>query len=144
MSDAGADPTTDPRELLGEWEFDRVVDDHLADERIGVVGTAEFTLEDDGAVRWAEQGTMTRAGAEIPISRVLFLRERDEGWVVTFDDGRDFHPWQPGAQVEHPCGRDTYRGFVQFAGPQEWSVRWHATGPEKDYEMLTRLHLRPS
>src|SRR5690606_22346950 len=60
------DPATDPRVLLGEWEFDRTVTDHLAGEVIGVVGRADFTLESDGVVRWAEQGTMTRAGVEIP------------------------------------------------------------------------------
>ena len=72
-----SDAATDPRALLGEWEFDRVVDDHLADERIGVVGTAEFTLEDDGAVRWAEQG----------VSELIWgVPDKSEDEVLTYLD----------------------------------------------------------
>lgn len=141
----------DPRSLIGEWKFDRVVRDHLAGEVLAVAGRITFEVQDDGDIRWSESGTMTRAGVQIPVTRVLFLRQDTEGWRVTFDDGRDFHPWQPGSQVEHLCGRDTYRGLVSLDardvagstdGAGEWSIIWQATGPAKDYEMVTRL--RPS
>lgn len=130
----------DPRSLVGQWRFERVVTDRLADEVIEVDGVVEFSLADEGSVRWAEQGTMHRAGVDLPVSRELVVVHRDDGWMVTFADGRDFHPWSPGTQVVHLCGDDTYVGLVErdVDGPR-WQVRWQATGPRKDYEILTRL-----
>ncbi|MFC6696775.1 DUF6314 family protein [Nocardioides daphniae] len=128
----------DPRSLVGRWAFERVVTDRLADEVIDVDGTVELSVEDDGRVRWAEQGTMHRRGADIEVSRVLYVVEREGGWMVIFDDGRDFHPWSPGAQVVHLCGADTYAGLVEL-GPTTWRVTWQVGGPHKDYVMVTRL-----
>lgn len=114
-------------------------------------------MEDDGRVRWAERGTLTWAAGSTPVSRTLFLVRAPAGadaaraagaaedpgtWRVTFEDGRDFHPWTGGA-VEHLCGRDLYEGGVGL--PEEpvpssnlsWELRWRVTGPEKDYTMHT-------
>ena len=59
--------------------------------------------------------------------------------MVTFADGRDFHPWRPGEVVEHPCNADLYRGLVHLptTGSRGWSVMWECTGPDKDYSMTT-------
>jgi len=143
---ARAHGTEDPRALLGDWVFDRVVTDHLAAETITVRGTTSFELVDPDRVHWTEQGTMRRAGGEVEVSRELFVVRRDDGWVVTFSDGRDFHPWVPDRRVEHLCGADTYRGLADFgAGTREdppgerWTLTWWVSGPHKDYEMVTRL-----
>ena len=152
---AGAFALADPRTLLGAWEFDRVVIDHLAEEEFSVEGTIEFAVVGDGDISWSERGTMRRAGAKIPISRQLFLTHRVDGWAVTFEDGRDFHRWEPGTGVTHLCGRDTYRGFVHLAPAsassrrtQGWTVTWQVSGPAKNYEMVTRVRrvgsVRPS
>jgi len=129
----------DPRSLIGEWKFDRVVRDHLAGEVLAVAGRITFEVQDDGDIRWSESGTMTRAGVQIPVTRVLFLRQDTEGWRVTFDDGRDFHPWQPGAAVEHVCSPDLYRGTIERLSDDRWSVRWEVRGPRKDYTMSSIL-----
>jgi hypothetical protein len=98
------------------------------------------------------------------VSRTLFLvREPADaettagvdaasGWRVTFEDGRDFHPWTAGA-VEHLCGRDLYAGGVAVPpdlSPSDptpsdlsWELTWRVTGPEKDYTMHT-TYARPA
>lgn len=141
----------DPRDLLGDWVFERVVDDRLAGELLDVRGTTTLSATDGGAVRWAEEGVLRRGSLELPVSRVLHLVPGSEGWRVTFEDGRDFHPWEPGKEVVHLCGADTYRGLVEVAPgerPDSWSVVWRVIGPSKDYTMTTQLSrsgpLRPS
>lgn len=143
----------DPRALLGDWTFDRVVTDHLASETITVRGRTSFELVDPGRVRWTEHGTLRRAGGEAEVSRELFVVRRDDGWTVTFSDGRDFHPWVPNRRVEHLCGADTYRGLAEFGAGvgtsanrahedppgEQWTLTWWVSGPRKDYEMVTRL-----
>jgi hypothetical protein len=89
-------------------------------------------------VVWEEQGTWHRAEGDVPVRRRLRLERTGDGWWVRFEDGRDFHPWRPGEQVVHECPPDTYRGEV--AGDTEgWRIVWEASGPRKDYRMITRL-----
>ena len=129
-----------PTSLVGSWKLARVIVDHLADEESRVEGTTRLTVDDDGRIRWVEDGTLFRRGVELPVSRVLFLQSRGErGWFVTFEDGRDFHPWEPGHRVEHPCAPDHYVGLVEAVAGGAWGVTWRVTGPKKDYTMTSRL-----
>ncbi|WP_229054831.1 DUF6314 family protein [Aeromicrobium sp. Leaf350] len=130
--------STDPRDLLGTWQLSRRVDDRLGPVR-HVHGTSELSLDDDGRIRWSENGTMTWEGGSAPIYRTLFVEQRDDGWWVTFDDGRDFHPWETDAPVVHPCGADVYEGRIDTAASDAWAVVWNVTGPAKDYTMTSRL-----
>lgn len=143
----------DPRVLLGDWSFDRVVTDHVAGETITVTGTTAFAAVDADRIRWTEQGRMRRAGTDVEVSRELFVVRRENAWTVTFADGRDFHPWEPNRRVEHLCGADTYRGLAEFDAVEggwvardgedppgeRWTLTWWVSGPHKDYEMVTRL-----
>jgi hypothetical protein len=129
----------DPLSLLGTWTMARTIDDRQAGERSTVDGTTELEMQGDGRVRWTERGTFRRPAGDIPVSRVLFVEPRETGWFVTFDDGRDFHPWAPGDEVVHPCVADTYTGRIEPHGPARWTVRWDVTGPAKDYTMITEL-----
>ena len=105
---AALSPTTvDPIDLLGTWTLSRVVDDHLAGERREVVGTAELAEVEPGRVRWSESGTMTWPGHTVPVTRTLYVVREDDGWFVRFEDGRPFHPWAVGHQVDHPCAPTT-------------------------------------
>ncbi|MFI2364904.1 DUF6314 family protein [Promicromonospora sp. NPDC019610] len=139
----------DPFRLVGTWDFRREIE-HADGAAYTADGEARFSPEDDGRVRWAEHGTLRWAGGSTPVARTLFL-VRDEpaagpgtGWRVTFEDGRDFHPWTPGA-VEHLCGRDLYAGGLSVAAvpTPEWELTWHVTGPLKDYVLHTRYTQRP-
>lgn len=135
-------PSTAPTDLLGEWLFTRRIDDRAAGRRGTVAGRMRLVLEVDGRVRWDEEGALSWPGAEpLPVTRTLYAAPRDDGWMVTFSDGRDFHPWRPGEVVEHPCGPDLYRGLVHgpASGTRGWSVMWECTGPAKDYSMTTLL-----
>ena len=140
----------DPFRLVGTWDFRREIR-HADGAEYSADGEARFSVVDDGRVRWAEHGTLRWAAGTTPVTRTLFIvREpvRDggaapdggavPGWHVTFEDGRDFHPWTAGA-VEHLCGRDLYQGGIEApARPtSSWELRWHVTGPEKDYLMHT-------
>ncbi|GAA1740237.1 DUF6314 family protein [Aeromicrobium alkaliterrae] len=128
----------DPRDLVGTWQLTRRVDDRLGPVR-HVTGTSELSLIDDGRVRWSESGTMTWDGGSTPFTRTLFVELREDGWWVTFDDGRDFHPWDTDSPVVHPCGADLYEGRIEPKGPDAWSVVWNVTGPAKDYTMTSHL-----
>lgn len=134
-------PAADPLALTGTWTFERVISDHAAHEEHHVTGTTELVAEGPDRVRWSESGVMAWRDTEIPVSRTLFLTLRDDGWFVTFDDGRDFHPWTPQTEVEHLCGNDLYVGRIDVltGGPARWTVEWNVTGPAKNYTMTTVL-----
>lgn len=134
------EPTVpDPLTLLGAWAFDRTIDDRHGTDSCRVRGTTVLARDDDGRVRWSETGTLFRDDMELPVTRTLFVEPRPEGWFVTFEDGRDFHPWTPGAQVVHPCAADTYVGDIELIDADHWTIVWHVTGPAKDYTMSSTL-----
>jgi hypothetical protein len=137
----------EPTDLLGTWDLARVVDDRRTGERREVTGSATLVLASPDRVEWTEEGTMTWTGHQVPVSRTLVVDRTADGWWVRFADGRAFHPWLVGTEVEHPCAPDHYRGRVEAAGRpvERWTVRWRATGPEKDY-LMTTVHSarRPS
>jgi len=137
---------TAPTDLLGRWALTRTVEDRLAGELREVVGEATLTQTAADLVRWHEGGTMTWSGRSVEVERDLEVRRTYAGWTVHFADGRVFHPWLVGAEVEHACTPDHYRGLIEVepgradvpeAPPARWSVRWEARGPHKDYLMRT-------
>lgn len=132
----------DPLSLLGVWTLARTIDDRQGAETSTVRGTTELVRLDDGRVLWSESGIMQRGDHEIPVSRTLYVEPRATGWFVTFEDGRDFHPWEPGEEVVHPCAADTYVGRIELVDPDTWTVEWNVTGPAKDYTMTSRLTLQ--
>lgn len=77
--------------------------------------------------------------------RTLKIVRRGDEWIVTFDDGRYFHPWSPGEQVKHPCGADLYTGRIDIERAHDprarpvmrWTTTWTVTGPSKNYTMTT-------
>lgn len=136
----------DPIALSGRWQFERTITDRVVHEESRVVGHTELTCEASDRIRWSEKGTLHWRDKAIPVSRVLFLQLRGRDWFVTFDDGREFHPWAPGEAVEHECGADLYRGHIDSSGPglRRWNVEWHVSGPQKDYTMTTLLTRLPA
>lgn len=134
---------TSPLELLGTWTLERTVDDRTTGEARSVSGDTTMSLLDDGRVRWDERGVMRWPGHEVPVSRTLFVEQRGEDWFVTFEDGRDFHPWSTETPVDHDCPPDVYTGAITVDRDgeelQTWRVEWTARGPAKDYTMLSRL-----
>jgi hypothetical protein len=128
----------DPSALVGTWQLSRVIEDHLVGGVSHVDGFLDLTQETADLVLWQEQGTWRRTDGDMAVSRELRVERADDGWWVRFEDGRDFHPWRPGAQVVHDCAPDTYRGHLTGTA-ERWSIVWEATGPRKDYRMTTTL-----
>lgn len=135
------DARIEPAALAGQWRFERDIVDRLAGCTKYVVGETTIADAGDGRMRWYESGTLRDGDLELPVFRTLFLAERGPEWVVTFDDGREFHDWAPGENVVHLCGADTYRGRIDVAAGDRsaWTVVWTVTGPSKDYTMTTHL-----
>jgi hypothetical protein len=142
-------PDLTPPDLVGEWTFERLVDDHRADQRIAVEGTAVFTRRDDATIDWHEHGTMHLPAGDVPVTTLrVLVRDDDATWTVDFADGRGFHGWSVGSELLHDCAPDLYRGRLD-AGPRSddasgrdpapfaWTMCWAATGPAKDYVIET-------
>lgn len=129
----------DPRGLLGEWALTRSIEDRRTGESSRVEGTTALTLEPDGRIRWYESGVLHRKDGKLPVSRTLFIEPRDGDWFVTFEDGRDFHPWRTGSEVGHDCSPDWYAGRIEALDRGRWSVEWRVNGPSKDYTMRSVL-----
>ena len=131
----------EPTDLLGTWRLDRrIIDRDGPQRRFGrVQGTLTLTVRDDGVVDWREQGELAWNGQLLAVSRTLHVVRTGTGWTVHFDDGREFHPWRPGAPVVHPCRADTYCGLVSV-DPDRARLRvvWDVTGPAKDRRLFTR------
>ncbi|NMD59449.1 hypothetical protein CJ178_10805 [Rhodococcus sp. ACPA4] len=140
------DKHLDPNALVGEWNFERRIVDRRAEVTKRVTGTTTIEDAGDGRLRWYESGTLFDGDLELPVFRTLFIEQHDGEWAVTFEDGREFHDWAPGDDVEHLCGADTYRGRIDIDVEEAttdsqaaWSVEWTVTGPSKDYTMTTHL-----
>ncbi|MGG7103537.1 DUF6314 family protein [Rhodococcus sp. 24CO] len=140
------DKHLDPNALVGEWNFERRIVDRRAEATKRVAGKTTIEDSGDGRLRWYESGTLFDGDLELPVFRTLFIEQHDGDWTVTFEDGREFHDWAPGDDVEHLCGADTYRGRIDIdieegsADSQAvWSVEWTVTGPSKNYTMTTHL-----
>jgi hypothetical protein len=150
----------DPLELLGAWDLSREIEDRRGDD-LTVTGTADFSREPDGRIRWHEYGTMHLPSGQLPFQRTMFLvrtpsagpaeraggqdptTEPAERWHVTFDDGRLFHAWpgtahHAGPDLVHVCTPDLYTGrFSTHPGGAAWTLTWSVSGPRKDYVMTT-------
>jgi hypothetical protein len=127
----------DPRELTGVWSLRRI----LVDRRTATTGrvTGLLTLQrTTRGLRWSESGQLSWLGQTLPVSRVYGLAEEADGWWMTFEDGRRFHPWRPGERVVHDCAADVYRGVVDVT-PSRLRTVWDVTGPTKSQRIVTRF-----
>lgn len=136
----------DPLSLVGRWDFSRTIDDRLTGTQSTVVGHTDLVAESAERVRWHEEGILYTDDRELEVFRNLYVVLQDGSWNVTFEDGRYFHPWVPGENVEHPCGADMYVGRISAVesgsdarAVARWTVQWKVSGPRKDYTMTTVL-----
>ncbi|MDQ1731770.1 MAG: hypothetical protein QOK10_1929 [Pseudonocardiales bacterium] len=128
----------DPHDLLGSWRLDRTIDDRLNSQRGCVHGTLTLTGADD-SIDWFESGVMTWSGQPLAASRRLRIVRDGAGWLVTFFDGKAFHPWSCDAWVHHQCGADLYRGRIAVLDPERIRTVWQVSGPAKEHTITTRL-----
>jgi hypothetical protein len=135
----------EPTDLLGTWQLERRIVTRDGERRQFGRVRGTLTLTPDGdAVGWHERGTLSWNGRQLAVTRLLRVVRRDDGWMVCFDHGGDFHPWRPGAPVVHPCRADTYCGLVDVDDAcSQLRVLWDVTGPAKDHRFFTRCTRTP-
>ena len=128
-------------DFLGEWQFDREIDDRML---LGVgigKGQARFALS-GAVVAYDETSKMAFAGAPpFKGTRRYLWQADDRGVAVLFADGRDFHRLDlvaGTATAAHWCDPDQYDVTYDFSDWPRWSSRWQVRGPRKDYTMETR------
>ena len=127
-----------PDGLVGEWRLRR----RVVDYRLGWYGRMEGELvvaqSEGGALLWHEQGRLQLNGLSHSVTRDLRLADGPDGWWVSFDDGRPFHPWRVGEPVRHLCGADMYDGLFDLRGDR-LRILWDVSGPAKTQRLVTRL-----
>lgn len=128
-------------DFLGDWHFDREIDDKTL-LGIGIVqGQARFSPTGD-VVAYDETSEMTFAASPPFKGTRRYLWKADsEGVAVMFADGRDFHRLDLSAgttSAAHWCDPDQYDVIYDFSDWPRWSSRWKVRGPRKDYVMETR------
>jgi Family of unknown function (DUF6314) len=123
--------------LRGRWSVRRRIVDHRAGIEGEFTGFAVFA--DD--LTYTEDGELRFGDHRGPATRSLRYAEAGAGVLdVRFADGRDFYRLDLGDggwAAEHPCRADTYVVRGRITGPDSFTEHWHATGPAKDYELLT-------
>lgn len=125
--------------LSGKWQVTRVIR-HTNDTTARFTGTAEWSPDGSG-LRCDEIGLLT-IGDMAPVTgnRTTLWQVQNDRLSISFADGRPFHAIGAGPRpgATHDCAPDTYCLTYDFTLWPHWSVRWHVTGPRKDYRALTR------
>jgi hypothetical protein len=128
--------------LMGEWQLERVIEDHLKATCGRFEGTATVASADANDVAtYDECGRVSFGAHEGPSHRALIFTRRPEGGVaVTFADGKPFFELDLRAghcEALHPCRADTYELAFELRSRDHLTERWRVRGPEKDYDAVT-------
>lgn len=139
----------------GRWSVQRTLVDRAAGTRGTFAGVVTFSeTDDDGALRFHEEGTVRWPAAEGgtftgPATRDYVLRPTDspDAMDMEFPDGRPFHRMSftaDASQDRHWCDPDTYRVTYSLTGPDQFSYAWDVTGPRKDLLLESVLRRLPA
>lgn len=126
-----------PGQLVGTWRLHRDIEDRRG-QNLTATGSATFTWEADGRLRWHESGTMHHVGADLPFHRTMFLVPPQgptagpaQTWHVTFEDGRFFHPWPAAAPAAAAAGAGAQGAArAQAANASSGSEVVHVCAPD--------------
>ena len=126
-------------DFLGDWRFDRQIDDRFGGQTGVVAGLASFAIEGD-LIRYHEAGQLRIGAGPVLTAERSYLWRFGEVVDVMFDDGRPFHSFIPNGHksgTDHPCGEDFYQVVYNFTGWPKWSSTYVVSGPRKDYTSET-------
>lgn len=128
-------------DFAGRWHMSRRIDDSQAGRTGLFEGVAVLSPEGDG-LRYDESGELRlEGGPGLKATRRYHWRQEGDGAIaVRFDDGRDFHRFDPSGGVVsawHDCPPDLYEVSYNFTRWPEWQASWRVRGPRKDYLMVT-------
>ncbi len=139
-------PGVEPTDLLGVWDLARRIVDRPVDggaPRFGrVVGT--LTLAPDGEdVAWCEEGVLTWAGHDLPVTRGSSCTERPGvGWCASTTGARSTRG--PPARRSSTTAVQTRIAASSTSPPIAGTMRvvWDVSGPDKDRRLFTRCTRR--
>ncbi|MFU8883499.1 MAG: DUF6314 family protein [Rhodobacterales bacterium] len=127
----------DLMDFAGQWRVERQIRDANGPDAV-FGGTATFT-PDDAGLRLQESGELRLIGqGAFQAQRAYLWRQCGSLIAVMFDDGRDFHLFDPAhriAHADHWCDPDTYKVRYDFSGWPRWQAQWQVNGPRKAYSM---------
>jgi hypothetical protein len=135
--------------LLGRWQVERRLADFTGAGTGTFTGQASWTPVESGtgaagaALAYREDGELVWRGHRGPAYRELLYGAGPDGTAdVRFADGRPFYRLDPRDgrwTAGHDCGPDRYEVTGELTGPDTLTERWHARGPDTDYEIITTL-----
>lgn len=133
-----------PRSLddfRGRWRLEREIVDLRAEATSRLEGVADLAPCEVG-LRYEERGRLHLPDGQVLTAVRRYLWQEAGGRiVVTFEDGRAFHDFDPtarGPQAVHFCDPDDYAVRYDFTGWPMWTAAWRVRGPRKDYRMQSR------
>jgi hypothetical protein len=129
--------------LCGRWTFDRLIEGHGA-----MTGQAVFTPITGQRLHYREHGTLRLInGTELAAEREYLYAPCENGFAVLFSENppRLFHeivlaPGPDGewrGESDHLCGQDLYHSSYRFLPGGSFIIRHVATGPRKNYTIVT-------
>lgn len=144
MDNPNRQPPPNLADFAGKWSLSRRIIDALGPGG-EFTGTAVFTPVSAG-MDYAEQGVMRWAqGPQMQAGRRYKWRETVGMIAVLFDNGKQFHTFDPAAsepEARHDCAPDLYQVRYDFTHWPDWTQEWRVTGPRKDYRMHTAFARR--
>ncbi|MEM8571890.1 MAG: DUF6314 family protein [Pseudomonadota bacterium] len=127
--------------FIGRWRIERTISDRRDGRDGGFRGMADFLPDENGGLRYCEDGTLRLHGAaEMRATRTYFWEKAGPEIVVRFQDRRLFHSFDPNAErpaAHHDCPPDAYDVTYDFRRFPVWSALWNVEGPRKRLEIAT-------
>jgi hypothetical protein len=130
-------------DFIGTWSLSRDIQDAKYGQNGQMTGQACLTASDSGLLYHETGALVLTGGMQMQAERRYIWDSAGAEIAVHFDDGRDFHHFDPaGVAVgtSHLCGADLYNVTYDFTQWPQWSATWIVTGPRKDYTSLTRYN----
>jgi hypothetical protein len=133
------------RFLLGLWDVERTVEDHLSGTEGSFLGSAVVVADplNPATAHYEESGHFHLGTHSGPATRRLDVLRRDDSTaMLLFTDGRPFVDLdlRNGAwESKHPCAEDLYELSTMVVSLNLVQERWRVRGPETSYDAFTTL-----
>lgn len=134
--------------LIGTWALKRNIVDHIGKSQL--TGQCQFTKISDTQILCEEKGVLNYNGLQTEASRNYIYERREDKIFILYHDAHrrgdvlhelDFVTTHGKSVAEHchECGRDTYHLQFQISADGHIRMDYVVKGPQKNYEMASRL-----
>ncbi len=127
------------QDFAGRWRLDRRISDARTGREGRFAGEAVFTPE-GATLLYREAGELRLDDRTMAAEQAHVWRQEGTRICVVFSDGRPFHCFEAGVATpaaRHDCAPDIYRVAYDFGSWPDWRAEWRATGPGKDYVLVS-------